>query len=322
MNHQLSFKQHWALAGPNRQTIIGAILPSRFKPNHPKRHAVTLDDSEQIYVFENGPASSNDAPIVLIHGLGGSYQSGYLERITAKLVQRGQRVFRVNLRGCGEGMQVARKTAHAGCILDLANALRWIQNHTNGAPPAVAGFSLGGNILLKLLTQLEQFPQLSISRAIAVAPPVDLETSCQQITQGHRGFYDRSFLRILRKGLKTRAKLYPDCPYAQLKPFPRTLREFDDRFTAPVNGFDGASDYYQQSSCKDQLNRISTPTTILIAEDDPVVPAQMFADAELSDTTTLLRTKQGGHLGYLSAPLTQGDRRWMDWKIIELLLVD
>ena len=98
------------------------------------------------------------------------------------------------------------------------------------------------------------------------------------------------------------------------------VRDFDDRFTAPVNGFAGASDYYQQSSSKDQLGQITTPTTILIAEDDPVVPVHIFADVKLSATTTLLRTRHGGHLGYLSARLAQGDHRWMDWKVIELLL--
>jgi predicted alpha/beta-fold hydrolase len=322
MSKHLQFRQHWGLSGPHRQTVIGALLPSRYKPAHTRRHIVTLEDDEQLYLFENGPSNSGTVPIVLVHGLGGTYQSGYLVRISAKLAQRGMQIFRVNLRGCAEGVQLAQKTAHAGCIHDLANALEWIQQHSNGLAPAIAGFSLGGNILLKLLTQLQQFPGLQISRAVAVAPPVDLDASCQAITKQHRGFYDRSFLRSLRKDLKARAKVYPDCPYARLNPFPRTLREFDDRFTAPLNGFQGARDYYQKSSSKDQLDQITTVTSILIADDDPVVPAGIFEDVELSASTTLLRTRHGGHLGYLSNRLPEGDRRWMDWKVIELLLGD
>ena len=320
MSKRLEFKQHWGLSGPHRQTLFGALLPSHIRPVKTRRHTVTLDDGEQLYLFENGPARSPAAPIVLVHGLGGSYQSAYLTRISAKLAQRGHQVFRVNLRGSGEGVHLARKTAHAGCIQDLVNVLGWIQRHSNERAPAIAAFSLGGNILLKLLALLRQFPETRISRAVAVAPPVDLETSCQQITERYRGFYDWSFLRTLRQGLKIRSTLYPDCPHAQLKPFPHTLRDFDDRFTAPVNGFAGASDYYQQSSSKDQLGQITTPTTILIAEDDPVVPVHIFSDVKLSATTTLLRTRHGGHLGYLSARLAQGDHRWMDWKVIELLL--
>ena len=322
MSTRLEFTPHWGLSGPNRQTILGALLPSRFRPAHTRRHTVTLADGEQLYLFENGPARSASSPIVLVHGLGGSYQSNYLRRISAKIAQRGHQVFRVNLRGCVEGIHIARKTAHAGCTQDLADALRWIQQHSNDRAPAIAAFSLGGNILLKLLTQMDQFRGIEVARAVAVAPPVDLETSCQKITERHRGFYARSFLRGLRKQLKLRATVYPDCPYVQITPFPRTLRDFDDRFTAPVNGFAGASDYYQQSSSKDQLNQITTPTTILIAEDDPVVPVEIFADVDLSPTTTLLRTGQGGHLGYVSGYLAEGDRRWMDWKVIELLLGD
>ena len=322
MIKQLPFRQHWALAGPHRQTIFAALLPSRPKPVDTRRHIVTLDDGEQLYLFENGPATSTTPPIVLVHGLGGSYQSGYLERISAKLALRGRQVYRVNLRGSAEGIHIARKTAHAGCIHDLAEALSWIQLHCSSAALSIAAFSLGGNILLKLLAELQQFPDLTISRAIAVAAPVDLETSCRQITERFRGFYDWSFLKDFRKDLKFRATLYPDCPYAQLTPFPTTLLDFDDRFTAPLNGFAGASDYYEQSSSKDQLAKITTPTTILIAEDDPVVPVEIYADVELSASTTLLRTERGGHLGYLSHRLPQGDCRWMDWKVIELLLDD
>ncbi len=319
MSTRQEFTPHWGLSGPHRQTILATLLPGHFRPTKTKRHTVTLADGEQLYLFENGPVSKA-APIVLVHGLGGSYRSGYMQRISAKLARQGQQVFRVNLRGTAEGIQLARKTAHAGCTEDLADVLRWIQEHASDAPPAVAAFSLGGNILLKLLAQLDQHPRIDISRAVTVAPPVDLETSCQKITSRHLGFYDRSFLRSLRKHLTLRARVYPDCPYAQLRPFPTTLRDFDDQFTAPVNGFDGARDYYQQSSSKDDLSNLTTPNTILIAEDDPVVPAEIFSDANLSATTTLLRTTRGGHLGYLSGRLAGGDHRWMDWKVIELLL--
>jgi len=319
MNTRLEFMPHWGLNCPHRQTILATLLPSHFTPRKTKRHTVRLADGEQLYLFENGPASKA-APVVLVHGLGGSYQSGYMRRISAKLARQGRQVFRVNLRGVAEGVRLAQKTAHAGCIEDLADALRWIHRHANSAPAAVAGFSLGGNIVLKLLSRLTDFPGILISRAVTVAPPVDLETSSQKITSQHKGFYDRVFLRNLHKHLNQRSRYYPDCPYTPLWPSPKTLRDLDHRFTAPVNGFSGVDDYYGQSSSKDELYRITTPTTILIAEDDPVVPAEIFSDAELSASTTLLRTTHGGHLGYLSGRRHQGDHRWMDWKVIELLL--
>jgi len=319
MKNNLDFQPQWGLRGPNRQTIFAALWPSCIHPPTPRRHIVTLHDGEQALVFENGPADPTLPAVALVHGLGGTYASPYMQRISTKLARLGIRVFRVNLRGCGTGVPLARKTAHAGCSRDLADILSWIQQQTKQPQIAVAAFSLGGNILLKMLTEIQQFPSLNISRAVAVAPPIDLAVSCREISIRHRGFYDRSFLRGLRKDLKKRALYYPDCPWNTLKPFPRTLREFDDRFTAPLNGFKGADDYYQKCSSKECLHQIRTPTTILIAKDDPVVPADCFNDVSLSNTTTLMHTTHGGHLGYLSRRLPDGSYRWMDAKVIEWL---
>ena len=319
MNNVLDFKPHWGLRGANRQTIMGMLLRSRPKPSSPQQHTVTLDDGEQLFLYENGPHDCEQPNIVLVHGLGGCYTSGYMQRISGKLSQGGRRVFRVNLRGCDEGMSLARKTAHAGCSQDLANAVTWIQQYTGQHDIAIAGFSLGANILLRMLAQHQQYPDLSIIRAVAFAPPIDLAYGCQQLSIRHRGFYNRYFLKGLRRNLKRRRLMYPDCPYSTLNPFPKTLEEFDDRFTAPLNGFVGAVDYYQQTSSKYQLHEIQATTTIIYANDDPIVPSEVFADVELSKSTDMYCTTHGGHLGYLSQRQSSGNCRWMDSTVIELL---
>ncbi|HIN53056.1 MAG TPA: alpha/beta fold hydrolase [Alphaproteobacteria bacterium] len=319
MDNVLNFKPHWGLGGANRQTIMGTLLPSRHKPSTPQQHTVTLADGEQLLLYENGPRDCERPNIVLVHGLGGCYTSGYMQRISAKLSHGGRRVFRVNLRGCGEGMSLARKTAHAGCSQDLAHAIAWIQQYTGQRDIAIAGFSLGANIMLRMLAQHQQYPDLSIIRAVAFAPPIDLAYGCQQLSIRNRGLYDRYFLKGLRRNLKRRRSMYPECPYSTLNPFPKTLEEFDDRFTAPLNGFAGAADYYQQSSSKYQLHKIQATTTIIYADDDPVVPSEVFTDVELSKSTKIYSTTHGGHLGYVSQRLSTGDRRWMDSTVIDLL---
>ena len=152
----------------------------------------------------------------------------------------------------------------------------------------------------------------------SICPPIDLAYSSLKITEKHLGFYDYQFIRTLKKGITERRHFHPDCPSTELSPFPKTLFDFDNRFTAPLNGFIDAADYYQQSSSKRGLNQITVPTTVLIANDDPVVPAEIFDDACFSDSTTLIRTEYGGHMGYLA----RKGKRWMDDQIIHWLSIE
>ena len=122
----------------------------------------------------------------------------------------------------------------------------------------------------------------------------------------------------MKKNISERGKFHPDCPWTELVPFPKTLFEFDDRFTAPLNGFVDAEDYYHQSGSKGCLDQITVPTTILVSNDDPVVPAEIFDDACFSSSTTLIRIQSGGHMGYLG----RCGKRWMDDQIIQWLATD
>ena len=210
--------------GANRQTIMGMLLRSRPKPSSPQQHTVTLDDGEQLFLYENGPHDCEQPNIVLVHGLGGCYTSGYMQRISGKLSQGGRRVFRVNLRGCDEGMSLARKTAHAGCSQDLANAVTWIQQYTRQHDIAIAGFSLGANILLRMLAQHQQYPDLSIIRAVAFAPPIDLAYGCQQLSIRHRGFYNRYISKGIASKSQASAVDVPRLPLQHFKSIPQNTR--------------------------------------------------------------------------------------------------
>ena len=107
MNNDLDFQPPWGLRGANRQTILGALWPSCIHPPTPRRHTVTLHDGERALVFENGPTDTTLPAVALVHGLGGTYSSPYMQRISTKLARSGIRVFRINLRGCGTGVPIA-----------------------------------------------------------------------------------------------------------------------------------------------------------------------------------------------------------------------
>ncbi|MBK95507.1 MAG: hypothetical protein CMJ79_07300 [Planctomycetaceae bacterium] len=316
--HYLEFTPRRFLSCRHRQTILAALFGGTKPLADTQQHPVDLPDGEQLYVYDDSLPSSEgspDPPILLVHGLGGTHGSAYMTRLATRIRNRSQKVFRMDMRGCGQGISIAKRTAHAGASDDLAQTALWIQNYTGRQSIKIVAFSLSGNILLKLLSELSQYPELQIEEGIAICPPIDLATSSQQITDRYWGFYDYQFIRSLKKGIAERHKHHPDCSWSTMNPFPKTLFDFDNQFIAPLNGFLDAPDYYQQSSSKDRLHRITTPTKILIADDDPVVPSEIFDDAELSDSIDLMRTRFGGHMGYLG----RGGRRWMDDKIIEWL---
>ena len=300
----------------HRQTILAALFGGTIPLQDSNQLTVDLPDGDQLYIYDDSTVVKSPAPpVLLVHGLGGSHQSSYMIRIANRLRRQSRNIYRMDMRGCGKGISIARKTAHAGASDDLAQTALRIQELTGEPAIQIVAFSLSGNILLKLLAELGEYPELQITNAIAICPPIDLAYSSQMITDKYLGFYDRQFIRSLKKDLIKRRKYYPDCPWAQLAPFPKTLFDFDNRFTAPLNGFVDAADYYQQSSSKDRLREITVPTTVLVANDDPVVPAEIFDDAQLSESTTLIRTEFGGHLGFLGR---QG-KRWMDDQIIHWL---
>jgi predicted alpha/beta-fold hydrolase len=284
---------------------------------------VTLVDGDQLVLHDDCPAGwqAGDATALLIHGLGGTHRSPYLVRIAARLNHRNVRTFRLDLRGAGAGAALAKVPYHSGRSDDAAAALLSIAQLCPDSPTVVIGFSLGGNIVLKLLGELGHTSCGNLVGGIAVSPPVELATCCRAIHQRQNRLYDRKFVDELIRQHRQRLQLVPGTPPLPFRRKPKSLLELDDRFTGPINGFGDAVNYYQQCSSARFVAAIRKPTVVLTAADDPLIPVEMFSRLQPSSEVRLYIAPSGGHLGFIvhrkfARQINDPDTRWMDWRVV------
>lgn len=312
------FQPHPLLRGGHVQTLAGAYLPGPRFAYRARQHIVCLPDGDRIVLHDDMPEGwqACDRAALLIHGLGGSHLSTYMQRIAVKLQRCGVRSFRMDLRGCGAGMTLARFPYHSGRSEDAAAALAAIAALCPGSPVALVGFSLGGNIALKLLGEIADQPCGHLDRAVAVCPPADLTAAVEHISRRRNRLYERHFLRRLIAQVRQRRKLLPDLPGADWPKTPRRLWEFDDVYTAPVSGFGGADEYYRRASSLRVCQNIRLPALVIASRDDPLVPVNSLEPLRDCPAVRLEIVASGGHLGFVGR--RQGaDRRWLDWRIVE-----
>lgn len=317
------FAPAMGLSHPHLQTTLAAFLPSRPKLPGTVQRKLRFADGDFAVLHDDRPESwkRGDHVALLLHGLAGSHQSGYMARIAWRLMQRGVRVFRMDHRGCGAGRLLARNPYHAGRVRDLEAAIRMLERLCPGSPISVAGFSLSGNLLLRYLGgEVDAIP-LSLFRAVAVCPPVDLLGCVQRLQQTSAGQrYDWYFARHLTSQLIETPLWREDLPLAKEQRPPRRLLDFDELYTAPASGFSSAVEYYETASAARVLPQIRVHTAILASSDDPMISVEPLVRARLPPNVTVCVTSRGGHLGFIGRRGVDPDRRWMDWRVVEWML--
>lgn len=307
------------LRNPHVQTILAAYYPVRGFPYTAVQHPLELADGDRVVLHDDRPPDwqPGERVALLLHGLGGCHGSPYMIRIAGKLAQRGVRVFRMDLRGCGAALWLARRPGHAGRSDDVRAALHYLAGVCPGSPVSLVGFSMSGNIVLKLMGEIGDAPPGGLDNCLAVSPPVDLRRCCMNIRSGLNRMYDRNFLRMLEERVRQLRRRMPR-EFAPRGPMPmRSLYDFDDQFTAPLSGFGNADEYYARSSALRLLADIRLPTRILSAADDPLIPAIMLREAHRSPMVDLHLTDHGGHLGFFAATGADPDRHWLDWRVVD-----
>lgn len=316
------FRSHWALAGGHRQTLAGAFFPGRLPDERAVVRRIPLSDGDTLVVHDDCPLGWPSAgPVaVMLHGLAGCHRSSYLVRMAAMLNANGVRTFRMDLRGCGAGFGLALNPYNAGCSDDVLDVLRAIIEWCPGSPISLFGFSLGGNIVLKLLGEAPDRVPVELVRAAAINPPIDLARCTYGLARWPQRHYDAYFVRQLLQRLRDLQQHRPDFVPPTFARTPRRLVEFDDQFTAPRSGFRDADDYYQRCSSEQFISTIRTPTLILTACDDPLIPVASFERLSLPENVRLHIAEGGGHLGYLAAVNGERSRDWLQTQLLRWVL--
>ncbi|WP_420420589.1 YheT family hydrolase [Simkania sp.] len=307
---QPTFKPFPLFTGCHTQTIAASFLTFARNPNSTTRF-VYLSDGDRITYEVSTPKNwkVTDPTVVMVHGLCGSYRSPYLVRLAKKLDKRNIRTIRINLRGCGTGRGHAKKMYHVDGSNDVWHALKKIKHETPDSPLTLMGFSLGGNIVLKMAGEWGEEAEQVVDKVIAINPPIDMYASVRLLSKNK--VYERYFMRYLRSDVLFRHNHFEDMPPIEI-PTGMSLLEFDEFYIAPESGYESAQDYYYATSSGRLIPEIQVSSHILFAKDDPIVDCNVMDDVSVPQNVDILVTEQGGHLGYLGIPGQEGGFHWMD----------
>ena len=292
MERMCSFKPFPYLSSPHLQTIISSFLPSGAAPPSAGR-LIDLGEGDRLSCHVSTPAewSPRDPTAVLIHGMGGSHESGYMVRIARKLFHANIRCVRANLRGAGSGAGLSRRPYHAGTSSDVLCVLQDLKREFPDSNIALIGFSLGGNIILKLAGELGEGARELVRSFIAVCPPLDLEDAVLRIEMKRNRLYHSFYLSRIRK----QAGLWGDWKNV------KTLSYFDDAMTARLWGFANRHDYYKSCSSLQFIPKIRQTAFLLFAQDDPFISWEKLKEVTLPPNVRAWLVANGGHMGFLGS---------------------
>ena len=301
------------------QTVYAAYLFNGLKPYSATEHRVELEDGDSLILHDDCPDNwqPGERVVLLVHGLTGCHASSHVARVSQKMNSFGIRTIRMDQRGSGAGAFTAKRHTYAGASHDLQAVVDFIVKAIKGSPLIIVGFSMGGNILLKYLSEDPDALPPELDSAISVSPPIDLQHCAWKLTQGLNRVYDYRFLRRVYRSLRQRRQQVSELIDYRLDPAPDRLIQFDDQFVAPAAGYRSAREYYQKSSAAPMLHQTRVPTLLIAAKDDPLIPFEIYTKYEMSDAIRLFVTESGGHLGYINQQSNDPDRRWLDWRLCE-----
>ncbi|MGI9544650.1 MAG: YheT family hydrolase [Cyclobacteriaceae bacterium] len=297
------------------------IIPGLFRRVHGityKRQRLKTPD-EDFLDLDWSKVGGKDA-VIICHGLEGNSSRAYVKGMVKAFNSEGLDALAWNYRGCSEQINQKLRFYHSGATDDLELVIKKVSGSTNYDRIFLIGFSLGGNMILKYLGEKGNHSETMVRRAVTFSVPLQLHSSCLQLSRGFSKVYERRFLRKLKAKVKRKAVLYP--AELDLKKLPqiKSLIAFDDHYTAPIHGFGNALNYYQSCSSINFIDQISVPTLVVNALNDPFLSPDCYPRDQLREHSfvQLETPSAGGHCGFQTTLPNSGF--WSERRAVEFLL--
>lgn len=269
------------------------------------------------------PEPRRHPALLALHGLEGSSAAHYMRGLADKAFAGGLNVILLNQRNCGGTEELSDTLYHSGLTEDAAHVIAELTGE-GIERIVVAGYSLGGNLALKLAGDFGDGAPAALRAVCAVSPILEVGECVRALERPQNIVYQWNFVRGLKRRMRRKARTHPErFPLDRLRGI-RTVREFDERITAPHFGFAGADDYYFRVSAARVIDRVRLPTLIVTAEDDPFVPTTPFRDPRVTSNPhiTLLVTRHGGHCGFVTTGPDGSDCYWAEERIMEFAIAN
>jgi uncharacterized protein len=315
-----TFEPHPFLRNPHAQTLAATFLPRRF-PRLPR--SVLRDFETEPGTRIRGECHWQAAPrerptLVLVHGLEGSSESGYMMGLAERAFVAGWNAVRLNQRNCGGTESLTPTLYNSGLSGDYRAVLAELIEKDSLSEIFFAGYSMGGNLVLKMAGEFADRAPRQLCAVAGVCPTIELGVCSDAVALPGNFIYQKHFVRNLKRRMRRKAKLFPGKfdlnPMARV----RTMREFDGLITAKYCGFLDATDYYTRSSALSVAAEIQVPTLIVISQDDPFVPFASFSDPAVANNPRIrvIAPEHGGHCAFISR--YAGDARfWAEACVME-----
>jgi uncharacterized protein len=315
------------LSNGHLQTVVGNFLPRRQR----------LPEGEA-RIFEVDPGNASVSPshvlchchwqtdtsrrptVLIVHGLEGSSRSQYVIGNAARAWDAGYNVVRMNMRNCGGTDHLSPTLYHSGLSGDVEAVMRTLAREKHIESFALVGYSMGGNLVLKLAGDLAEAAPKYLKAVVGVSPVMDLAISADALHWPQNRIYEWKFMGGLMRRFRRKAQLFPAIYSTDGIQTIKTIRQFDDRITARYSGFDGADDYYSRAASSRVAHGIAVPALVLYALDDPFIKMLPATRETLraNPHVTLIETAHGGHCAFL-APAVEYDGYWAEKMLLEFI---